>query len=335
MSEIYFIISSRCNLHCSFCIRKNISMYEDITIEDAKSVIDKLAIEFSRSNMIITGGEPTLHDNFLEIVEYACKRFLRVYVNSNGMFSLDIANGLKKFLKTNLYIQFSLDGRENVHDILRGPGSFNHTLFIINRLRTYASHIFISTTVGNSNIKDVLMLPKILQNMKFKCWKVSQEQVEYPTLQNVMDSSSWNSFVDTLLTKCCFRVSIKKMFDFKLFDKFMDEKINFQECIRNCGLGNYKMYITPTQDVLGCSCMPSVYGNLKQDTVEKVKLRLKGIKVQVPENSPCFKCKYKVLCNSGCPGYSYKVFGKCGMGDLRCPIIKNKLIDNEEKNSIL
>lgn len=329
MVEIYFIITSRCNLHCSFCIRKNLSKYDDIMIEDAMSVIDKLSHDFPLSNLIITGGEPTLHNNFFEIVEYACNRFSKVIINSNGMFSKDTSDGLKKYLQANLYIQFSLDGSELIHDSLRGLGSFKHVLFMIDSFRDFASHVFISTTVGKNNIENVLLLPNILQNIKFKCWKVSQEQVEYPTLKNVIDSSYWNSFVDSLLEKCCFRVSIKKMFDFKLFDKFMEKHEIYEECIRNCGIGNYKMYITPTQDILGCSCMPFVYGNFKHDTIDTIRVRLKSAQVKVPEDSPCYRCKYKILCNSGCPGYSYKLFGKSGMGDLRCPVIKNRLLDNE------
>ena len=41
------------------------------------------------------------------------------------------------------------------------------------------------------------------------------------------------------------------------------------------------------------------------------------------ENEVCSVCEWASLCKGGCPGYSFHHLGRLGLGDIRCPKIKN------------
>jgi MoaA/NifB/PqqE/SkfB family radical SAM enzyme len=65
-----------CNLTCTFCCFANRAMKEMLTLEQMKKAIDSFA-KLGVTGMELTGGgEPTLHPDFDEVVEYALSRSL-------------------------------------------------------------------------------------------------------------------------------------------------------------------------------------------------------------------------------------------------------------------
>lgn len=173
ITDLYLIINSRCNLKCPFCIRKNLTFMDDMSMSTVCQIFESIEGIFDNiGSVIITGGEPTLHPNFFDIVDMACNRFKRVLINSNGVFSTEIAEALKERMAHNLYVQISLDGLKGVHDKLRGNGSFEKTVNSINAFSEVSSHLIISTTVGKANIESVKDMPEFLEGLSFRYWKV-------------------------------------------------------------------------------------------------------------------------------------------------------------------
>lgn len=324
ITDLYLIINSRCNLKCPFCIRKNLTFMDGMSMSTVCQIFESIEGIFDNiGSVIITGGEPTLHPNFFDIVDMACNRFKRVLINSNGVFSTEIAEALKERMAHNLYVQISLDGLKGVHDKLRGNGSFEKTVNSINAFSEASSHLIISTTVGKANIESVKDMPEFLEGLSFRYWKVSQEQIEKPSVNAIIDNNIWNAFVDLLINKSCFMLSIKKMFDFNLMKAYLAHGVELNNCIRNCGYGKENVYINSSKNILYCSCVNKVIGNLDDDEIETIRYRVKNSSsVVIPPESICSKCAYKLICNSGCPGYSLKFFGKIGMGDIRCPKVR-------------
>lgn len=324
-TDLYLIIDSRCNLHCPFCIRKNLSSNDDMSIETVDEILDVAPSLFNVGAIIITGGEPTLHPDFIDIIDRACKKYPFVIVNSNGTFDKYVANDLLDRMSKNLFVQISLDGTRTMHDTLRGNGSYDKAIDNIKHLGLRHEHLFISTTVSNKNIDDVLRMPEVLEYLRFNYWKVSQEQAYNPNVDKLIDSSAWNQFVDKLIERCTFRLFIKKLYDFTLMEAYLKRGVDLNNCIRNCGFGKENIYFNSHKDFLYCSCTNKIIGNLESDGPKIIRERLKTFSINVPESSACYNCKFKIICNGGCPGYSLKVFGKVGMGDIRCPFVKASL----------
>jgi MoaA/NifB/PqqE/SkfB family radical SAM enzyme len=73
-----------CNLTCSFCCFANRTMKEMLTLEQMQSAIDQFAALGVLGMELTGGGEPTLHPQIDEVIEYAYNKGLKVGICTNG-----------------------------------------------------------------------------------------------------------------------------------------------------------------------------------------------------------------------------------------------------------
>lgn len=142
-------LTYRCNLRCQFCqflpILKNHSFEQlkmgELNFSEIKSTIDQIP---SYSLITLTGGEPILREDFLKIVQYACKTH-KVHIISNGtLIDKHIAKKLVMMSTNTLirnglfWISISLHGTEQVHDdITSVKGSFQRVIDSLSNLQRY------------------------------------------------------------------------------------------------------------------------------------------------------------------------------------------------------
>lgn len=118
-------LTSSCNLTCPLCYAGSAPGGKHLTFDEARRAVDRLVECEGRPEILqLSGGEPTIHPQFLEIFEYACSRPIDiVMINTNGVrlarddaFRRAIA---RQKHRTEIYLQFDgLDDRANV--ALRG-----------------------------------------------------------------------------------------------------------------------------------------------------------------------------------------------------------------------
>ena len=126
-------ITARCNLRCRSCFNDS---GPDRTEELRLSVIVRLldeVVSWGLQSIRISGGEPTLHSRFTEVIRACEARGLSITLNSNGIWSPEIREYLldapiERFL-------LSLDGLGGSNDAIRGSGTFRKVL-----ASTYALH---------------------------------------------------------------------------------------------------------------------------------------------------------------------------------------------------
>ena len=83
--DAHLAITTRCNLFCKGCyITHRDDPPQDIQIEKARSVIDKLAA-LGVFSLSFGGGEPTLHPGIFEIAEYAREKRVLPNMTTNGL----------------------------------------------------------------------------------------------------------------------------------------------------------------------------------------------------------------------------------------------------------
>lgn len=318
--SIIFMITEACNCKCFFCSRNNLSRhYYEPTYHDCCKAFDILSVAYPHSKLVLSGGEPSLSKNFFSILDYVSDKFEKVEIQTNGTFVRDVADKLIKYLSNNVFIQFSIDGTEDVHDAIRGKDTFKKVVENIRYLQSYYSHLSISSTVTPTNMDNVLALAEYLNGLRFRRLTVSYVQPLNPLTEKIISATTWNSFVDQLLIRCFYRVDVSKLYAFDLMEKFL-EGGNTWHGIANCGRGVTHFYVSPKFDVLPCTCTDQSIGNLLVDNIRDIKNRLAAIeRVRVHSASICNNCKYLPICNGGCPGLSLKVFHMDNMGDIRCP----------------
>lgn len=321
--QIYLLLTEKCNLRCNYCIRgkKNNS---ELSLEKLNLLLQEN--DFSQDQVLLTGGEPLLHRNFQEIVQICLDKFKYVAINTNGLL-LDKSRIVKN---SRIHYQISLDGDKVEHDGLRGNGTFDKVLANLKILDQKKISYNVSSVINKSNCDQILKLIPILYNLKnMKYWKV-EPQLPFGcgAQEQCVDVEKWNHIVDLLISKAPFRLKIKKLFNFSVIDNLPEEKRKElkNRKLSNCGSCKQKIYIYPDLTVYPCTCLKDFpLGNLQYNSLRNI---LKSEKAQVfidykiNASSKCISCKYFDICKSGCIGCSYNIFGKLGMGDSRCPLIK-------------
>ncbi len=331
--RMFLLLTDKCNLNCSMCIRGRQHGNEMDLEEFSKLLVEE---DFSDVELVVTGGEPTLHPYFVEFVKKASLNFHKVLVATNGTnyYYINELKGLD-----NVSFQISLDGDKKSHDKIRGVGSYNKTFKSIKEFEKNNLNYCIASVVGYNNQNEIFsLIPHLEKLEKMKFWRISYEMpFGNAYSNNFLSSSEWNTFVDDILKKVNFRLLIKKIFPFEIYDKHLSQTytITQNRCF-NCGSGSNTIYVYPDFSVYPCTCLTDFcVGNLKTDSLKNI---LSGnnikrfSKYEVDSDIPCHTCKYFAFCNGGCIGMSYHVMGSLGKGDVRCPILRSYY---EEKNILL
>ena len=119
--------TNRCNLKCAHCYMdaKEKEGTDELSTEEGKNLIDQIA-SVSKCILVLSGGEPLMRADILELARHAKSRGLRVVLGTNGTLITEemaeqlLASGISR-------VAISLDGCDNsVHDGLRQvKGSFD------------------------------------------------------------------------------------------------------------------------------------------------------------------------------------------------------------------
>ena len=127
-------VDGRCNMHCGFCIHAAVDARKT-PIVSAKKWGKVFRNAKSLLHLTITGGEPFLRKDFVEIIDeiLSKNKIPQISINSNG-FYIDrikkfIPELVKKHANTEFTLSISLDGPEEVHDKVREfPGAYKRAL---------------------------------------------------------------------------------------------------------------------------------------------------------------------------------------------------------------
>lgn len=316
---IEFLITDRCNLKCSHCIRGD-SYNNDMTFENFLIGIKKIQNYYDNPIIILSGGEPTIHSDFNKMLKYLLlETNLSVGICSNGVtsyFDTDLT-WLQEY-KNWIIFQISIDGDEQCNDFIRGNGTFKKAIFTTQTLVNYGFTVNISTTVTKSNIDSIDNLRISLEEIKSVKLKLHQV-IPFGRAKDIKEyvqPAEWNKFARKILERTNIRLQHLNNLDelnLKKIEEVVAEKKTY-----NCGSGQNRIY--------ACCCIKShTFGNLKEQSLNEIfsSENAKAIcNYKLREDSPCLACKYVKICNGGCKGMSMNNFGLFGVGEPRCSKFK-------------
>jgi hypothetical protein len=145
-------ITSSCNLQCPMCYASSGPGGKHLSYDECRRAIDRLVEVEGRAEVLqISGGEPTIHPEFLSILQYACAQPIDlVMINSNGLrfahdpeFTAAVA-AFKQRLE--VYLQF--DGFSDASSLkLRGESLVARKLRAIEALGAHGIRVILVTTL--------------------------------------------------------------------------------------------------------------------------------------------------------------------------------------------
>jgi AdoMet-dependent heme synthase len=155
-------VTRSCMLDCMHCrAAAHLGPYEgELTTEEIKKTLEDIA-SFAKPIIILTGGEPMLRDDILDITRYGDSLGLRMVMAPCGMLlTEEKARELKEAGIQRISI--SIDGLDaERHDAFRGvKGAYDGAMIAIENAKKVGLDFQINTTVSQVNVDQ---LPDILQ----------------------------------------------------------------------------------------------------------------------------------------------------------------------------
>lgn len=315
-----------CNLKCIHCYNpKNINKVQ-INFEKMKQIIDE-ARELGCFDITFSGGECTLDDDFIKIVEYAREKRMSVDIFTNGQTLYDNPDLFDRLIKAypcriglSLY---SLD--EDTHEkITSVKGSYHKTLSVIKKLREKNISVEIKDFLLNTNCKDCVSVKNYAR--KINASSVADLSL-IPTIEGNNRTLRYVVLEDDLF-------ALYTNPDSPLYIKDI-KKRNIEE-IKNdnlCYAGCYTLCISPTLEVHPCVSLPINLGNLKEISLKEIwqnaldknadsKL-YQWQQVSFKNLKECYKEDYCAFCNY-CAGMGMLENGYLKKSDILCRQAKVK-----------
>jgi len=169
----YIDITSECSHGCAWCYGGfNEDKTSRMSVNELKSILAKLKV-MGIHQVSITGGEPTEHPDFLEMVTEATKDFM-VHVCSHGDWTRNWAKDLAALGVSQ--IQFNYQGskrHDNVHQVL---GSYLKQVTAIKQSIKAGIETVGTVTVGAYNLKDIDIIFKELSDFgvsRLRVWETT------------------------------------------------------------------------------------------------------------------------------------------------------------------
>jgi len=147
-------LTRSCPLSCKHCrAAAHHGPYEgELTPSEIRKVVDSIAARF-KPIMILTGGEPMLRPDLLDIIRYVSRAGMRpVMATCGSLLTEEKAVAIKEAGIERISV--SLDGPDEAsHDAFRGiPGAFKSAMAGLESARQAGLEFQINTTVTRSNV---------------------------------------------------------------------------------------------------------------------------------------------------------------------------------------
>lgn len=166
--NVFFHILTACNLACRHCyINPAQHGTATLPLATAEEWLRLFHDPTKESNLILLGGEPTLHPDLAAIIKFARQLgYQSVTVDTNGFLHHDLLN---RITPEEAVISFSLDGpTPEVNDPLRGNGVFATCTENLKKAVAKGFDVSVIYTVSRWNIDHLHQMPALLAELGCK-----------------------------------------------------------------------------------------------------------------------------------------------------------------------
>ena len=174
INYICFEVSSICNMDCKFCFANWRENRKQLPLEKVKSIIDKLK-EYGIEAINLTGGDPLLRNDIVDICKYCKEKGIMTIISTNGIELMN-KKGVLQYIDS---INLPLDSfNPDIHNEMRPCAVKNHHKLILELIDYINDNypnikIKINTMVGKLNISDIINIGNLIEG-KVYSWKLGK-----------------------------------------------------------------------------------------------------------------------------------------------------------------
>lgn len=289
-------LNTTCNLDCIHCYIPEKTNH-GLGTQTILDIVDQ-ANDMGVLNVILTGGEIFLRSDLLAIISYIRKKYMRVFLITNGtLLNLDIIEQLQALSIAELGISLYSTNR-SIHDqITTKVGSYDETVFAIKSALRKGLRVAIKTAVMTTNSRYIPELKVFCDEHGIEhelvCFITSKNNRDHsPRRFQVTDRHDMLSFLMCTLNKRSFLKELRGR----------DLESN------PCSYCKNSLYIDSNGNVFPCNSFLVKVGNVLEDSLRAIwegSAVLKAIQAtKYSDIEGCPECSLAPYC-SFCPGFSY------------------------------
>lgn len=174
INYICFEVSAICNMDCKFCFANWRDNRKQLPLQKVITIIDKLK-EYGIEAINLTGGDPLLRNDIVEICKYCKEKGIMTIISTNGIELMRKKEVLNYIDSINL----PLDSFEpDIHNVMRPCAVKNHHNLILELIEYINKNhpdikIKVNTMVGKLNIDDVINIGNLIDGKVYR-WKLGK-----------------------------------------------------------------------------------------------------------------------------------------------------------------
>ncbi len=324
---VFWELTARCNLACKHCRAEaqNHAVAGELSTEDVIQVARDIR-DCGDPIIILTGGEPLVRTDILDIARCCSGIFTRVAMATNGTLVDDaMARGIAD--SGIQRVSISLDGASAAtHDNFRGlPGSFDATLRGFDALRRAGVSVQVNVTVSRYNAAELGGILKLALDrgadafhvfvlVPVGCGAELSADVRLPpdemerVLRWLFDKSlELRGRVHVKATCAPQYYRIMREVSRERGLKLETTGHGMQAMTRGCLAGSAVCFISRTGDVQPCGYLPLCVGNVRKTRfgdIWKESKAFEALRDPGQLKGKCHSCGYRKVC-AGCRARSY------------------------------
>ncbi len=166
-------VGYNCNNECVHCVvhpvRQRIAddqERQDLNTGEVEELIDT-AIRAQAKTVVLTGGEVTIRDDFVHLLQYAAAQGLKILIQTNArmLARRDLCEALTDFSDLVFVVALHASSAE-VHDsITRRRGSFDQTCAAIRNLRAINKEVAAKIVLSKLNRGELMATSQLARNL--------------------------------------------------------------------------------------------------------------------------------------------------------------------------
>lgn len=299
--NIDLFITQNCNLSCVFCGAWKEDCYLEQDLPFIKHALDVATIKGYKF-VTLSGGEPFLHPDILEIIQYAHELGLWVNITTNGLLIDQAAIDKLKSKSVNLRISLHSLIKEKYNSIVKAD-AFDRVMSTINLLKKNNVYYSLGCTLFEDNFCEIEKLITFAYNNH-------AQYIRFSPVVGILDGTDYSCdytyYFNTLLE---ISKNILKIQPTIATSKNVISDKNFlleYMCSRPCPAASKSFIIIDTdKNVIPCQFVLDPHYKIpfcnekSFDSMYEMKKELVS-KQTFPVGSKCEQCLYSKKCHGGC-----------------------------------